>query len=63
MTGRRTGKFRCIACGRITVQPIDEDHPSHEIRSWCCGCSFERALVNRQDDPLATEQVCVTEKS
>lgn len=30
-------KFKCVACGRITFQPIDEDHPSHEIRSWCCG--------------------------
>jgi hypothetical protein len=45
MTSRRVGKFRCIACGRVTVQPVDEGHPGHEIRSWCCGCSLRRVTT------------------
>lgn len=55
MTSRRTGKFKCVACGRITEQPIDEDHPNHEIRSWCCGVSFERVYGN-SSSPSATEK-------
>ena len=34
-------KYRCVACGRVTIQPSDEDDPRHEIRSWFCGCPFE----------------------
>lgn len=42
MTSRRRAVFKCNKCGRLIVQPLDSDHPEHEIRSWCCGVSLER---------------------
>lgn len=55
MTQQRRGKFKCVACGRITVQPINEDHPNHEIRSWCCCCSFERVYDDEREAKLTQD--------
>jgi ribosomal protein S27E len=40
MTQRRKGAFRCVQCGNTVIQPIDERHPKHEIRSPCCGVAL-----------------------
>jgi hypothetical protein len=31
-------RYRCVACGNVSMQPADPQDPRY-VKSWFCGCS------------------------
>lgn len=46
MTERRMIRYRCVACGRIILQPNDENGSQYDVRAWFCGCPPARDGVD-----------------